>query len=162
MTSRRFVFTVLLLVVLRSAAAGAAGLEVRTLDGQTSALGEQVGTGQWTLVMAWTTYCGVCREQYPIISEFHARHHARDANVLGVALDGYAETARVARYRVAQQHSFPSVIAESEAFAEGFARAAGEAFTGTPTYLLFDTERKLQAYLSGPVTLDKLERAIQP
>jgi thiol-disulfide isomerase/thioredoxin len=162
MTSRRFAFSVLAWLVLLPAMADAAGLEVRTLDGRTSALGEQIATGSWTLVMAWTTYCGVCREQYPIVSEFHARHHANDASVLGVALDGYAETARVASYRVTHQHNFPSVVAESEAFARGFARAAGEAFTGTPTYLLFDAQRKLRAYLSGPVTLDMLERAIEP
>jgi hypothetical protein len=35
-------------------------------------------------------------------------------------------------------------------------------FTGMPTYLLFDSEGKSAAYLSGPVAIATLERAIQP
>ena len=152
----------LLAAVLLPHAVSAAGLEVRTLAGETSSLGEQVNRGRWTLVMVWTTYCGVCREQYPTISAFHTRHHDNDASVLGIALDGYGEAGKVAEYREAQAHSFPSVLAESDAFAYGFERATGEAFTGTPTYLFFDGDGKLRAYLSGPVSDAALERAIQP
>jgi len=159
---RRRLSAILLGLVMLPGLAGAGGLELRTLDGEPSSLGEQLVPGRWTLVMAWTTYCGVCREQYPVVSEFHSRHAADGGGVLGIALDGYAEADKVARYRVSQQHSFPSVLAEADSFGEGFERAAGEAFTGTPTYLLFDSAGKLRAFLSGPVTRDTLERAIEP
>lgn len=151
----------LLAAALLSHPVSAGGLEVRTLTGEASSLGEQITRGQWTLVMVWTTYCGVCREQYPTISEFHTRHHENKATVLGIALDGYGEAEKVADYRSAQGHTFPSVLAESDTFAYGFERATGEAFTGTPTYLFFDGDGKLRAYLSGPVSNAALERAIQ-
>ncbi|MEX2479317.1 MAG: TlpA disulfide reductase family protein [Gammaproteobacteria bacterium] len=163
MLPRLIVLSVMLLATtLLPHPVSAGGLEVRTLAGEESSLGEQITRGQWTLVMVWTTYCGVCREQYPTISEFHARHHENDATVLGIALDGYGEADKVADYRVAQAHNFPSVLAESDIFAYGFERATGEAFTGTPTYLFFDGDGKLRAYLSGPVSDAALERAIQP
>src|SRR5690606_18607116 len=98
--------------------------------------------------------------QYPIVSAFHDRHRAHRAGVLGIALDGPSAAAAVAAHRARYEHSFPSVLATADALADGFTRATGEAFTGTPTYLLFDAAGSLTGYLSGPVSADALERAL--
>lgn len=144
-------------LLLAAFTAGAGGVALRTLDGEDTGLGAVLSEDKWTLVMVWTTYCGVCREQYPVISEFHTRHADEDAVVVGIALDGYAKAEKVARYREEKQHSFPSLLAEAEEFGTKYALTTGVDFTGTPTYLLFDPDRRLRAYLDGPVTRDALE-----
>lgn len=150
------------LLAVASAVAPAGGLAVRTLDGQSSSLAGLLTPAKWNLVMVWTTHCTVCRAQYPTISAFHSEHRQHDAVVLGIALDGLTTTAQVSTYRKARGHTFPSVLADPDEFAYGFARATGESFTGTPTYLLFDRAGVLVNYVAGPVTAATLERAIAP
>lgn len=138
----------------------AAGVPVTTLSGQPSSLGEQLERGKWNVVMLWTTYCGVCREQYPAISEFHRRHADTDAVVLGISLDGPNKAAKVASYRQAQSHAFPSVITTVDHFRDMYEKATGESFTGTPTYLVIDKQGGLRAFLGGPTSLEQLEQVI--
>ncbi len=153
-------FAALLALALATTASFAAGIPLKTLDGKDTTLADQVEAGRWTLMMVWTTYCGVCRRQYPIISEFHDRHHGKDASVVGIALDGYDALDTVRAYVAKKPFSYPTVVGEAEVIGAAFERATGEPFTGTPTYLLFDPERKLVATSSGEVTLSALETHI--
>ncbi|MSR14814.1 MAG: TlpA family protein disulfide reductase [Gammaproteobacteria bacterium] len=137
--------------------AAAAGLKVKTLAGVPSTLVEQLKINRHTVVMIWTTYCGVCKRDYPVLSAFHNAHVGRDAEVLGVSLDGYAELAAVQAFVAKGAFSFPTVIAEAEDMAQGFEKATGEKFTGTPTYLVFDQHRALVGARSGDITRDALE-----
>ena len=141
-------------------AAQAAGVRVQTLDGQRGSLAEFLSHDKWTVVMVWTTYCEVCRQQYPTISAFHRQHRDKDAVVLGIALDGYDQDAKIKAYQATHAHSFPSVMASVDDFTDKYARATGEAFTGTPTYLLFNAKGDLRAFLDGPVTAAALEKFI--
>ena len=138
-------------------AALAGGVAVTTLEGKPSTLAEQITPGHYTVVMMWTTYCAVCRKQYPLVSAFHDAHAGKQAEVLGIALDGPAELAAVQAYVAKKPFSFPTVVADSDAMGKMFEAATGEAFTGTPTYLVFNPARQLVAFKSGdlaPGTLD--------
>ncbi len=158
---QKFMTRALLAITLLLPLTGlAGGVTVHTLDGKTGGLGDHLDKSKWTLVMVWTTYCSVCRRQYPVITEFHDKHHASDAVVLGISLDGKDHTEEVRAYREKMQHSFPSVIADSQQFGELYEKATGEDFTGTPTYLLFDKDGGLHAYLDGPITLAALDKFI--
>ena len=151
-------WTALLLVVLGAPLqAHAAGLELKTLDGKTTSLSAQLSTQHPTVVMLWTTYCSVCRRGFPSISAFHDTHAHRDAEVLGIALDGYSELEKVRAFVATSPFSFPTLIAEPATMSAGFERATGEKFTGTPTYLIFNRQRELVAAHSGEVTRDALE-----
>lgn len=157
--SRRLRGLVAVLALL-PALVSAGGIEVQTLDGRKAGLGDFIAKDKWTLLMVWTTYCGLCRKQYPIISAFHTRHAAQDAVVVGISLDGLDATKAVREYQTARQHSFPSVLADADTFASGYERTTGETFTGTPTYLMFNRQGQLVAYLDGPITEAALEKAI--
>lgn len=139
----------------------AAGIEVRTLDGKPSTLADQVRPDRYTVVMMWTTYCHVCKGQYPVLTGFHDAHAASDAEVLGVSLDGYAEIDSVREFVAGKPFSFPTVVAESARMAGAFEAATGEKFTGTPTYLIFDPKRQLVAARAGDLTRDVLERFLR-
>jgi hypothetical protein len=146
-----------LLILVLSDAVQAAGLPVKTVDGKDSTLAASIAPGHWTVLMMWTTYCAVCRRQYPLISAFHDRHTGKDAEVLGVSLDGPTELPAVQAYLAKKPFSYPTVVADSDAMGKMFEAATGERFTGTPTYMVFNPERQLVAFKSGdiaPGTLD--------
>jgi len=144
-----------------SGTAFAAGLELRTLDGAHSSLAEQVKADRFTLVMVWTTYCQFCKQDYPEVSAFHDAHVGRDAEVIGIALDGYAEIDRVRDFVARKPFTFPTMVAEPEHMAEAFQKVTGESFTGTPTYLMFNPRRELVAARSGDLTLEVLENFLR-
>lgn len=150
-----------LLWLLGSTGALAAGIEVRTLGGETSTLAAQIRPDRYTVVMMWTTYCHVCKGQYPVLTGFHDAHAGSDAEVLGVSLDGYAELGSVREFVAGKPFSFPTVVAESARMAGAFEAATGEKFTGTPTYLIFDPKRQLVAARAGDLTRDVLERFLR-
>lgn len=137
-----------------------AGLAVHRLDSTSSTLAAELVKDQFNVIMVWTTYCPVCRAQYPVLSRFHDAHHNRDATVLGIALAEPEDRAAVASYRSATRQSFPSVTVRPEALVDAFERAVGEPFGGTPTYLLFDAAGTLRTYLVGPTTEAQLEELI--
>jgi len=151
----RFVFALALSLVALTV--DAAGVPVQTLDGKRAGLGEFLAKDKWTLIMVWTTYCGVCRGQYPTMSAFHAAHKDKDAVVLGVSLDGYDMGDKIKAYQAEHAQNFPSVMTSPEDFTEKYERTTGERFTGTPTYLLFDTSGTLRAFLDGPITIAAIE-----
>lgn len=148
---------VAVLLLVASTVAGAAGIRLRELDGTDTTLAAHVTEGRWTLAMIYTTYCGVCRGEYPVISAFHDAHRDRDASVIGIAIDGYDEMDAVRRYVAKKPFSFPSVVGEPDIIGSAFEAATGEAFTGTPSYLLFDPARRLVAARSGTLTREALE-----
>ena len=135
----------------------AAGVSVQTLDGEKGGLSDHLTKGKVNLVMVWTTYCHICRRQYPIISEFHNKYKDGKAVVLGISLDGFEQPEKVGKYRAEQSHSFPSVLAQSEDFGELYEKTTGTPFTGTPTYVVFGKDGGLIAYLNGPVTAKALD-----
>lgn len=148
------------LVLIASMVSADGGIPVWTLSGEPQTLEKFIAPGKWNLVMVWTTYCQVCRKQYPMVSAFHRRHADDNAVVLGVSLDGKAQIAKVADYRVHQAHSFPSVVADPESFPDKYASITGVTFTGTPTYLLIDPHGALRGYLDGPIEAETIEKYI--
>jgi thiol-disulfide isomerase/thioredoxin len=144
-----------------SSVACAAGVEVRTLDGKNSTLADQVRSGHYTVVMMWTTYCHVCKGEYPELSAFHDAHVGKDAEVVGISLDGYAEIDKVRQFVAGRPFTYPTVLAEADRMASMFEAATGDRFTGTPTYLVFNPQRQLVAARSGDLTRDVLENFLR-
>ncbi len=140
-----------------NALARALDLEVRTLDGETVPLSSFSEPGKWTMVMMWTTYCGICRRQYPAVSAFHDKHKDAYAKVIGMSLDGYGEVAKVRAYIASKAMSFDSVIVEADAIAIAYKAFTDEAFTGTPTYLMFAPDGALVAHVPGVLTMEAVE-----
>ncbi len=146
----------LLFGALRVVTAG--GLEVQHLDGRKSTLAAEIAGGHFTYVFVWTTYCGVCKQEYPKLSTFQARHTGKDAEVLGIAIDGEAQRETVQAFMAGKPFNFPTVMAEPAAMADAFKAATGEEFTGTPTYLVFNPTRELAGVHSGDLPAEALER----
>lgn len=158
---KKYLLTGLLCVCLFfSMASTAQDLNLKTLEGNATSLSNQLSKTMWTLVMVWTTYCGECAKQYDKISAFHQSNKKSRLRVLGVSLDGLNQRTKVRQYTLRKNHTFPSILAESESFSNKYTELTGAPFTGTPTYMLFDRGQSIQAYMDGPISIDALERFI--
>jgi len=145
------------MLALPGASRAVTTLSAVTLDGEPVRLADYFGPQRWTLVMVWTTYCAVCEREFPIVGDLHRRHRDDDFKVLGLALDGSAARAQVARTLAARAPGFDSLVAEPEELAASYQRLTGETFDGTPTYLLFDGNGELAAHMSGPLEIAEVE-----
>lgn len=155
---RLFVLSLALALASTHALGRASDIEVRTLDGHNTPLSAYFEPGKWTMFMMWTTYCGICRAQYPTVSAFHDKHKDSDAKVVGISLDGYAEVDKVRRYIASKPMSFDNTVTEVEAITPAYEKITEDKFTGTPTYLLFDPSGALIAHVPGELTMEDVEQ----
>jgi peroxiredoxin len=160
MMRKGFLLVLYLCCTLQSAVASAErlpDLQLRTLAGEPATLEGYLGQGKWVLVMFWALECPVCEENKPDIVRFHERHHQRDAEVVGVVIDGMAQQAAIRERLRREPVPFPNFVAELPQLAEAFQAAAGEPFRGTPTYWFFAPDGELKAVNPGRVRLKALE-----
>lgn len=132
-------------------------LGLKTLEGQPASLKEYVGKGKWTLVMFWATNCPICEQNKPQISAFHQEHADKDAEVVGIAIDGMAARDKIKAVLDQQPVSFPNYVGELALLAINFQIAAGEPLRGTPTYWFFNPQGELLAVNPGPVRKEAIE-----
>lgn len=78
-------------------------LSLHTLDGQT--ISTDSLRGKVVILSFWATWCGPCKEELPLLSDYAARHAAQGLQVLGFSLDDPADLAAVRK--VAAGLSFP-------------------------------------------------------
>ncbi len=134
--------------------------EVRTLEGKFTTLSQHFEKDKWTLVMLWTTNCGICQREYPIMSEFHDKHKDIDAKVLGVSLDGYSKLDLITEHIKEMPMSFDNLIGEISVVAFNYESATEERLRGTPTFLMFNPDGQLVGHNPGPVKPEALEKFI--
>ena len=156
----RLAAPVLGLVLCWSGAAASGPLH--DLEGEPAALEEHLAPGKWNLVMFWASDCVVCSDEIPEYVRFHDAHHERDAQVVGISLDGLSglDAARdfVDRHLV----DFPNLVGEPREVAALFtARTGGrQPWLGTPSFLLYRPNGELVGWRIGPLSVPALEEMI--
>ena len=134
--------------------------EAQTLKGDTVNLADQIGQGKWTLVMFWQVECSVCRQQEPIISEFHEKYKDLNAEVIGISIDGMQRIDDVKEFLAARDLSYPNYVGDLGMMAFNYQAITEVPFRGTPTYLLFNPAGELLGDNPGPVRMEALEKFI--
>ncbi|MCB1757223.1 MAG: TlpA family protein disulfide reductase [Gammaproteobacteria bacterium] len=153
--------SVMFLMPAAIAKSGPVDFQLVDLQGSPVKLSQHIGKGQWLLVMFWATDCVICAREKPAISAFHDRHKDNDANVIGVALDGYANKAAIERYLGQHETTFPTLTGEFTAIADSYEQSTEEVFRGTPTYLLYTPDGELVGNNPGPLSAGAIERFIK-
>ncbi|OYV28977.1 MAG: alkyl hydroperoxide reductase [Thiomonas sp. 20-64-9] len=99
---RRSAHIALSAVGLRAQAAWANGLTIgqpapvavlHTLDGQRLSTADM--RGEVVILSFWATWCGPCRQELPLLSQYAEDHAAQGLRVLGFSLDGPEQLAQV-------------------------------------------------------------------
>jgi len=91
---------------------------------------------------------------------FHDFHKDKNAIVLGISLDGQDKKSDAEKFINRHFVSFDNLIGEVEAVASIYTDLTGQAWIGTPTFLVYAPDGKLMAQQVGAVPTDLLEKFI--
>jgi thiol-disulfide isomerase/thioredoxin len=118
------------------------------LDGREVALADHAG--RIVVVDFWATWCEPCKQQIPVLNQFHRRHP--DVAVLGVAVDAGGREA-VAPFAEEHGIAYPVLLGS-----ESLARDYG--VPGFPALAVVDARGLLDSLHLGVITPEELEEAV--
>ena len=138
----------------------ASAFEMHDMNGERTDLMDRFGDGRWSLVLIWSIDCIPCEQQKPMLEAFHQAHADKDAQVVGIALDGIEQ--REALQSIIDKHStsYENLVAFTDVFSRQFEEETGKDFRATPTYLLYSPDGELQGVHSGKLTRESLESIV--
>jgi peroxiredoxin len=158
MTTRRILAVFLGTLLTMTAWAGAPSIPLQDLDGRARNVNEFIGHAKWTIVVTWSHDCRICDLEIHEMAALHAAHHDKDAQVLGITLDG-AEHLKEARAFV-KRHNLPFVNLITEPSQEVMMKFGAGKFVGTPTYYIYDPKGEIVGQNIGPLTRTEVEEFI--
>lgn len=150
-------FVTLSLVLSTAYAAG----NLKTLDGKPAELSDYTGKGMWTVVILWASDCHVCNAEAEQYIQFHEDNKDKNAQILGITLDGQAKIEAAKDFIKRHDVTYPSLIGEPEDVATLYSELTGGHWVGTPTFLIYDRTGKLKAAQPGAVPADIIEGFIR-
>lgn len=117
------------------------------LDGKEVSLAQFAG--RTVVVDFWATWCEPCKQQIPVLNQFHREHP--EVTVLGVAVDAGGREA-VAPFAREHEIAYPVLLGS-----ESLARAYG--VPGFPALVVVDPGGRLDSLHLGVITPEELEEA---
>lgn len=148
----------LLMVAPLWASAVSPDIVLKGLDGAARNVNEFIGKGQWTVVAIWHSDCPICKRDIHEMAFFHDAHKkAKDAIVLGVSVDGYANKGKAQRFVDEHSLDFTNLIAEPDQIA----RFGAGRLVGTPTFYIYSPQGELAAKQVGPISQEAIEQFIK-
>jgi thiol-disulfide isomerase/thioredoxin len=118
------------------------------LAGREVALADHAG--RTVIVDFWATWCEPCKQQIPVLNQFHRRHP--EVSVLGVAVDAAGREA-VAAFAAEHGIEYPVLLGT-----ESLARDYG--VPGFPALVVVDRQGRLDSLHLGVITPEELEEAV--
>ena len=113
--------------------------------------------GRWLIVMLWASDCHVCNQEAHEYVKFHSAHANKDAQMLGISLDGKSTKAEAEKFIQKHKVNFPNLIGEPEMVAQMYQNLTGNAWVGTPTFLVYGPDGELRAQQVGAVPTSVIE-----
>ena len=129
----------------------------RDMQGNITTLEAQQTPGEWTVVMIWASDCHICNQEVSEYSKFHLKHADKNANIVGISIDGSQGLADAEKFIQRNGVLFPSLIADVETVARWYQMRTGESFRATPTFVLIDGEGEVRAAQPGAVPTNIVE-----
>ena len=133
---------------------------LKDFDGALHSLEEYTGQGKWAIVMIWASDCQACNQEAKNYVKFNKEHKDKDAFILGISTDGREKKAEAVKFIKRHGVDFDNLIDEPENVARLYQGLTGQAFVGTPTFLLFSPSGELRAAQVGAVPTDIIESFI--
>lgn len=131
-------------------------LVLHALDGQNISIRDL--RGKIVIVTFWASWCGPCREELPLLSDYAERHARQGLRVLGFSIDGPEDLAEVRK--IAATLSFPVGLLGSQ-WAGGYGR-----IWRMPVSFVIDREGKLADNgwddTQPAWTVERLRRVMDP
>lgn len=126
-------------------------IDLVTLDDERLTLSEL--RGRPVLVNFWATWCGPCREEFPLMVEAYAAHADEGLEILGISHDDTVDGAR--RFAADNGATWPLLQDPDDVAWNDYLGA------GMPTSFFIDAEGVVQAFSLGGFTQDGLARQLE-
>lgn len=124
---------------------------LRDMRGNITTFDAQQTPGQWTVVMIWASDCHVCNKESGQYSKFYTQHAGRDANMIGISIDGQQGKKAAEAFIKRNGAIFPNLIGDVQTVSRWYQMETGELFRATPTFVVFDPSGKVRAAQPGAV-----------
>jgi len=154
-----FVLVLLILAFSQSVRAEFKGFQ--DFEGKPQLLKNYTAKGKWLVVMIWASDCHICNKEAHQYVDFHLVHSDDDATVLGISIDGESRKSEAEKFITKHSVDFPNLIAEYEYVAAMYQELSGQAFAGTPSFLVFAPDGELKAATAGAVPTTLIEEFIK-
>jgi len=155
MNIKQLFISFLIILLPATVYAMAPDLSLKDLNGNERPLSQYIGQGKWTVLVIWADDCEVCNAEIETYDFFHEEHKDKDAQVLGVSVDG-RDKIKLARDFVKRHSlSFPNLVIEPDM--NGILKLGGGNFVGTPTIYIYTPEGEIVASQAGAVPINIIE-----
>lgn len=152
---------IILLTVLISEGILAGEIKLTDFNGSSSSISDYAGKGKWLVVMLWASDCTVCNREAHNYVDFHQQHQEKDAQVLGISLDGEAKKPEAQTFIKRHKVNFPNLIGESMSVAQMYRERTGNDWIGTPSFMVFNPKGELLGAQAGAVPVSVIESFIE-
>jgi len=154
-------FRTVVLVAGLAIAANASAKGLTDFSGAPKSISDYTGNGKWRIVMIWASDCHFCNKEAPNYVKFNQAHEKKDAQVLGISMDG-KEKIQDAKDFIKRHHlNFPNLIGEPMNVAMEYMQLTNKNWVGTPSFLVYDPSGKLLAAEAGAVPVEVIENFIK-
>ncbi len=134
-------------------------LSLKDLNGSERPLSQYIGQGKWTVLVIWAEDCEVCNAEIETYDFFHEERKDKDAQILGVSVDGW-DKIKLARDFVKRHNlSFPNLLIEPDM--NEILKLGGGNFVGTPTIYIYTPDGEIVASQAGAVPINIIEDFIK-
>jgi len=155
--SRKLVMVAFLLISF--AASGAEKFD--DFQGNQKSIADYSGNGKWLVVMLWASDCQVCNQEAHQYVKFQQEHGGKDAQMLGISLDGADKKNDAKEFMKRHKINFPSLIGEPIDVASMYQELTGDTWIGTPSFMVYTPDGKLLGAQAGAVPVSVIESFIE-
>lgn len=148
--------TAFTLVVSASARAAGPDIVLKDTAGNNRNVNAYIGQGRWTIVAVWSADCPICRRDIYHMTFLHEEHKGKDAQVLGLSVDGHVQRDKVIDFIDEQSLNFANLIGTPA----DASRLSGRPFRGTPTYYFFAPDGRFMTERVGSLTQAQAEQVL--
>ena len=151
---------VILLSVFLCTGTAAFADPLQDFNGKPQAIKDYAGKGKWLVVMMWASDCHVCNVEAEQYIQFHEQYKNKNAQVLGISLDGQVKKAEAQQFIKRHHITFDNLIGEPQEVAQWFVDLTGADWVGTPTFLIYNPQGELVIQQAGAVPVNLIEEFI--
>ncbi len=130
-------------------------------SGNETAISQYAGNGKWLVVMIWASDCTVCNNEAHNYVEFHKQHKDKDAQILGLSMDGSEKNKDALDFLQRHKLNFPNLIGEPMDIASMYQERTGGNWIGTPSFMVFNPKGELVGAQAGAVPVSIIESFIE-
>lgn len=113
--------------------------------------------GKLVVVYFWATWCAPCRAEVPQLIALHEKYKAKDAVVVGIAID---QADKVEKFAKEFGINYPLLVGGNEAI--DLSKKLGNRIGGLPFTVIIDRQGNVIAKVLGETPKGKLEGILKP